>query len=431
MRIEKITNEYLNESYHRAFLESGLEVIIVPKKDFVKKYAFFAVHYGGIHNKFYTSDNELVEVPAGIAHFLEHQVFEDSDRNTFSAFEELGAGVNAYTSNYATVYHCDTVKYTEETIRILMEFVQTLNINEKSVKKELGVIEQEIRMYEDEPTWRLNRTLMKGLISEHPLREEIAGSVESIQDIDVEKVLLCYNSFYTPENMKMIIYGDVDVEEMVNLVDGLQTEEFKQRNKTAKKVEFTESNQIHTKRTVIYGDVHKNRFELGFKHTKPVIGDYYDYVAAIKVALDLVFGRGSRIFKDAYEQNLIQGQFEFDVQVEKNLSYIVISNDTDDVEAVEKMIFDTIRSFKTDGFDPVDFERIKRKMIGRVLSSMNSLNTIASNFTYQLTKNRNFYTQIEAYKNVKYDYMVEVFNYFFEDEENHSMAILLKNELKE
>ncbi len=431
MRIEKITNEYLNESYHRAFLESGLEVIIVPKKDFVKKYAFFAVHYGGIHNKFYTGDNELVEVPAGIAHFLEHQVFEDSDRNTFSAFEELGAGVNAYTSNYATVYHCDTVKYIEETIKILMEFVQTLSITEKSVKKELGVIEQEIRMYEDEPTWRLNRTLMKGLISEHPLREEIAGSVESIQDIDVEKVLLCYNSFYTPENMKMIIYGDVDVEEMVNLVDGLQTEEFKQRDKTAKKVEFTESNPIHTKRTVIYGDVHKNRFELGFKHTKPVIGDYYDYMAAIKVALDLVLGRGSRLFKDAYEQNLVQGQFEFDVQVEKNLSYIVISNDTDDIEAVEKMIFDTIRSFKANGFDPVDFERIKRKMIGRVLSSMNSLNTIASNFTYQLTKNRNFYTQIEAYKNVKYDYMVEVFNYFFEDEENHSMAILLKNELKE
>lgn len=431
MRIETVSNDYLNESYHRAILESGLEVIVVPKKDFVKKYAFFTVHYGGIHNQFYIGDDELVEMPAGIAHFLEHQVFEDANKNTFSAFEELGAGVNAYTSNYATVYHCDAVKYTKEAIKTLMEFVQTLDINEKSVKKELGVIEQEIKMYEDEPTWRLNRELMRGLLNEHPLREEIAGSVASIQHIDVEKVLLCYNSFYTPENMKMIIYGDVDVKEMVDFVDSLQTPEFKQRNKTARKVDFTESNPIHTKRSVIYGDVHKNRFELGFKHTKPVIGDYYDYMAAIKVAIDLVLGRGSQLFKEAYEQNLIQSQFEFDVQVEKSFSYIVISNDTDEVEAVEKMIFNTIRSFKTEGFDPIDFERIKRKMIGRVLSSMNSLNTIASNFTYQLTKNRDFYTQIEAYKNVKYDYMVEVFNYFFEDEENHSMAILLKNELKE
>ncbi|GAU78682.1 EF-P 5-aminopentanol modification-associated protein YfmH [Fusibacter sp. 3D3] len=431
MNIQTITNEYLNELYHRAFLESGLEVIIVPKKDFVKKYAFFAVHYGGIHNQFYIGDDELVKMPAGIAHFLEHQVFEDADKNTFSAFEELGASVNAYTSSYATVYHCDVVKYPEEAIKTLMSFVQALNINEKSVQKELGVIEQEIKMYEDEPTWRLNRELMRGLLNKHPLRDEIAGTVDSIQQIDADKVLTCYNAFYTPANMKMIIYGDVDAQEMIALVDSLQTEAYKNRNKTARKVEFTEPHPIHTKRSVIYGDVHKNRFELGFKHIKPIMGNHYDYMAAIKTALDLVFGRGSQLYKAAYEQNLVQSQFEYDVQVEKNLSYIVISNDTDEIEAVEQLIFNTIRSFKANGFDPNDFERIKRKMIGRVLSSMNSLNTIASNFTYQLTKNKDFYIQIEAYKNVKYDYMVEVFNYFFEDMDNHSMAILLKNELKE
>ncbi|MBF4691595.1 EF-P 5-aminopentanol modification-associated protein YfmH [Fusibacter ferrireducens] len=431
MKIETISNDYLNESYHRAVLESGLEVIIVPKKDFVKRYAFFIVQYGGIHNQFYTSDGDLVEMPAGIAHFLEHQVFEDAGRNTFSAFEEFGANVNAYTSNYATVYHCDAVKYTKEAIKVLMEFVQTLNINEKSIKKELGVIEQEIRMYEDEPTWRLNRELMRGLLKEHPSKEEIAGSVASIQHIDVEKVLLCYNSFYTPENMKMVIYGDLDAKEMIEYVDSLQTLEFKQRRKTARKVDFKEPYPVHKKRSVIYGDVYKNRFELGFKHTKPLIGNCYNFMGAIKLVVDLMFGRGSQFYKDAYEQNLVQSQFEFDIQIEENFSYVVISNDTDEIEAVEKMIFDTIRAFKSNGFDPVDFERIKRKMIGRVLSSLNSLSTIASNFTYQITRNRNFYNQIEAYKDIEYDYMLEVFNYFFEDEANHSMAILLKNELKE
>lgn len=431
MKIETISNDYINEMYHRVFLESGLEVVIVPKKDFEKKYAFFAVNYGGIHNQFYIGDDQYVEMPAGIAHFLEHQVFEDAEKSTFSAFEEIGATINAYTSNYATVYHCDAVKYTEDAISLLMNFVQQLNVTDKSVHKEIGVIEQEIRMYEDEPSWQLNRELMKSLFSVHPVKDEIAGTVESINQIDAEKVLLCYNSFYTPENMKMIIFGDVDVLETIKLVDRLQTDEFKQRKNTARKVTYTEPHAVQNKRSVIYGDVHKNRFELAFKHTKPLIGDFYDYAAAMKIAVDLVFGRGSKIFKDAYEEKLIQGQFELDVQIEDDYSFMIISNDTDDIEAVEKKIFESLKYFKENGFEQANFERIKRKMIGRVVSSMNSLNVIASNFTYLSTKDRDFYKQIEAYKNVTYDYTREVFNYFFEDLDNHSMAILLKNDLKE
>lgn len=425
MEIIKNHNSFLNETYYHTVLESGLNVYIYPKHNFKKKYIHISVNFGGIHNEFRLEDGTIVKMPSGVAHFLEHQVFEKEGKPSFKSFEEEGSNVNAYTSPYSTVYYADGVYNFDKIIYMLMDIVQNLEINKNSVEKEKGIIKQEIQMYLDEPSWIINQNLMKAMLKEHPIITDIAGSVESVESITYDDVKLCYESFYTPKNMGVYLYGDLDVEATFRLVDKFQTDEFKARSQKPILDEINEPMEVNERRIDAKWEITKNRFEIGCKGTDILGDNFYHYQAALKISIDLAFGKSSYLYKNAFERKLVNTPFDFEARIDENLIYVLIANETDYVDETIELILESINYYLENGFDEKKLEQKRRKIIGRVISAFNSLQSISGNFSYLKSRDKDLFDQTEAFVKVKPEFILEAFRHHF-SKMNYSISTLLK-----
>lgn len=421
---------YMGETVHQATLASGLNVYILPKKYFAKKYAFFATQYGGIYNDYFLGGDKI-HVPHGTAHFLEHQIFEDRQKSNFEKFEELGANLNAYTSANSTVYHFDTVDNFDICLKLLLDMVQSTDITDDSVAKEKEVIAQEILMYMDEPSWELYNNLYEGLFHVHPIKSEIAGSVESISEITKETILSCYHHFYTPGNMSLFLYGDIEIEETLSMVDELLSPAYKQNTNKPELILPEEPYEIHKKRFDVTKDISKGMVAVGFKsNPNYFIEQKEEKQAALKLALDMMFGRSSRFFLDCYEKGYVTEHFDFDLQIGEGHAFVIIGNETDQTEALYQAILDEVIKCQESEFDEMDFIRVKRKILGRTISSFNSLQSIAGNLTQSIMRGNDLFRQMEAYKEVTFEQIGQIINVFF-DVENHVISTMQKTPSKE
>ena len=208
--------ERIGESVYREVLPNGLQVCVVPKPEHAKKYAFFATRYGGMDTRF-CLDGKWLDTPAGIAHYLEHKMFDTKEGNALQELAKNGAEPNAFTSNAMTGYYFDSTEHFEENLEILLSFVSIPYFTEESVAKEQGIIGQEIRMIEDNPDWQLYTRMMQALYQKSTARTSIAGTVESISHITAETLYDCHKAFYTPSNMVLTVAGDVEPEEVVRI----------------------------------------------------------------------------------------------------------------------------------------------------------------------------------------------------------------------
>src|SRR5690606_13607321 len=208
--MEKIHFPQLDEQLYYEKLDNGLDVYLLPKTGFYKTYATFTTKYGSIDNHFVPlGKEEYVKVPDGIAHFLEHKLFEKEDGDVFQKFSRQGASANAFTSFTRTAYLFSSTSHVEKNLETLLDFVQEPYFTDQTVEKEKGIIAQEIRMYDDNPDWRLYFGMIKNLYEKHPVRIDIAGTVESISAITKDMLYTCYNTFYHPSNMVLFIVGPV------------------------------------------------------------------------------------------------------------------------------------------------------------------------------------------------------------------------------
>ena len=211
MDILEIKNEELNEKYFKVAHPSGLTIYLYPKPEYKSTYAIFGTNYGSIDTKFQVKGSkEVIEVPDGIAHYLEHKLFESEEGDAFSEYAKTGAIANAYTSFDFTGYLFSCSENFDESLKILLNFVQSPYFTEETVKKEQGIIGQEIRMYEDNPDWKVLFNLLNCLYHNHPVKKDIAGSIESIAEITAEKLYTCYKCFYNLNNMSICIVGNID-----------------------------------------------------------------------------------------------------------------------------------------------------------------------------------------------------------------------------
>lgn len=423
-RIE--TRKYIGEKVHVAKLSTGLDVYILPKKHFAKKYAFYATQYGGIHNHYMVGE-ESFHVPHGTAHFLEHQIFEDKEKSNFEKFEALGANLNAYTSSSSTVYHFDSVDHFEEGIELLVKMVHNTDISQESVKKEIEVIDQEIRMYMDEPAWDLSNNLYKGLFHEHPIRYEIAGTVDSIREIDKEIILRCYSHFYSPSNMSLFLYGDIEVDGMFDWLETVFAKHVDNHSPKPKLILPNEPYKVNYARMEVKKNISKGMMLVGFK------GDYAKFahdkeekVAALKIANDLMFGRSSRFFMEAYEKGIVTDAFDFDSQVGEGYAMSIVGNETDQIETLYQMILAEIGRHQEEGFNQEDFTRMQRKILGRTVASFNSLQSIAGNYTQSIMRGNDLFKQMEAYKTLTLESVNEAVRSFY-DLDNHTLSAIHKN----
>lgn len=364
-----------------AHFTSGLTAYVMPKAQFRQKYAVWAVHYGSIDSRFRGADQPApVEVPAGIAHFLEHKLFEKEDGDVFTRFARLGASANAYTSYTNTAYLFSTVDHFPEALELLLRFVQEPYFTEASVRKEQGIIEQEIRMYEDDPGRCLLVNLMQALYHVHPVRLEIGGTVESIRQIEAPLLYLCHATFYRPSNATLAVAGDVDPVMVWELAGRLMGRAADGDGRVVERFDPEEPESVRSARAEARLAVSRPRLALGIKDVRRgLLGrELVRRELAINLALDAVLGRSSDTFQELYEEGLIDDGFGARYSCDTRFAHTVMGGETPDPDRLEKRLKEVLLQAAGRGVDPESFERLRRREVGEFVAAMDSPEMVAN-----------------------------------------------------
>jgi len=414
---KEIYSDILREKIYFHKLDNGLEIFILPKKDYTKKYAIFGTRYGSIDNKFIIpGEKEATEVPEGIAHFLEHKLFESEEGGVFNRFSKLGSNVNAYTNFNSTCYLFSCTDKFYENLSILIDFVQSPYLTDENVEKEKGIIEQEIRMYQDNPNWKVFFNGLRGLYANHPVRIDIAGTVDSIYKINKDELYKCYNTFYVPNNMVVFIVGDVDRDETYKTIEKSLKASYKKLSGDVERILPEEAKGIKEKKIEEKLSVSMPLFNIAFKNTNNFLEarELLRTDIETKVLLDTVFGRSSKLYKRLYDQGLINENFETEYTFDVSYGHSVIGGESKDPESVYKAICDEIEAIKNKGLNKEDFERVKKKSIGQHISSYNSVEFIANTFISYYFKGINLFDYITELQSLDYESVSKRFNEHFD-----------------
>lgn len=383
--MEVIKYDHVEETLYRKILDNGLEVVVLHKPDFQTTYATFSTKYGSIDNHFAVGDNEPVLVPDGIAHFLEHKMFEEPEGfdDVFTTFAKYGASANAYTSFDRTVYLFSATDHVKENVLTLVDYVQRPHFTDENVNKEKGIIEQEINMYSDNPDWRVYYGLIEALYQKLPVRIDIAGSVESIYKIDKETLYYCYETFYHPQNMLLFVVGNESPETIIDLVEKNQASKSFKPQGEIKRIFEEEPTEIAQKRKVKHLPVSMPKIMMGFKEKQvTLVGEELVRDEVItKLLLEILFGSSSKLYQQLYDEKLIFNSFGFEYNCNQLYCFSVIGGDTPNPDLLVEKISNAVKQLQQTGIPEADFERVKRKKVGNYLRMLNSPEAIASEYT--------------------------------------------------
>ncbi len=394
---------------------SGLNCIVIPKKGYYKKYATFSTHYGSVDNKFIIpGDSEPTKVPDGIAHFLEHKLFEQKDGSVMDKFAALGSRPNAFTSFNQTVYLFSCTDLFKENFELLLNFVQNPYITEESVEREKGIIGQEINMYRDDPGWRVTFNLLDAFYKKHPVKKDIAGSIESIGKITRDTLYKCYQTFYHPSNMVITVVGDVEPDEVFEQVD--RNIEAKENHGEIKRIYPQEDNELHKAHVEQNMPVPTPLFYMGFKDSNYKLKgpEIIKYELAVKLLISMMIGRSSELYGELYDKGLINSSFESDFSIENSYAYSMIGGESVNPQAVQESLVKEIRKLKNDGLKSDTFDRLLKASKGRFLRQMNSVESISRSFINLYFKGVTLFDYLDVYDTMNFDYITEVFDKHFE-----------------
>ena len=402
--MEKISFDQLKEELFHEKLSNGLNVYILPKKGFNKTFATFTTKYGSVDNTFVPlGKDEYVKVPDGIAHFLEHKLFEKEDGDVFQQFSRQGASANAFTSFTRTAYLFSSTSDVEKNLETLIDFVQEPYFSEKTVEKEKGIIGQEITMYDDNADWRLYFGLIQNLYQNHPVKIDIAGTIESISHITKDWLYECYNTFYHPSNMLLFIVGPVDPESFMNQVKENQSKkDYKDMPEIKRKFE-TEPSQAAEKKQVLEMNVQTSKCLLGIKalHVDQTGDELLKNELTMNILLDLLFGKSSENYNQLYNEGLIDETFSFDYTQEQGFGFAMIGGDTGEPDKLAETLAGMLLKAKSQAiFNEEQLERAKRKKIGGFLRAVNSPEYIANQFTRYAFNDMNLFDVVPTLEQI-------------------------------
>ena len=383
--MEKQTFEQLQEELYVEQMENGLSVYILPKPGFNKTYATFTTKYGSIDNHFKEpGEQEFSKVPDGIAHFLEHKLFEKEDGDVFQQFSRQGAAANAFTSFTRTAYLFSSTSDVEKNLETLIDFVQEPYFSDQSVEKEKGIIGQEIMMYDDNADWRLYFGIIENLYHHHPVKIDIAGTVESISGITKELLYKCYNTFYHPSNMLLFITGPEDPEKIMKLVrDNQAKKEFEKREEISRQFEAEPSSAAIKERS-IQMHVQTPKCVVGIKAADTELEgmEMLKRELSIGLFLECTFGKSSEYYENLFDSGMIDNSFFYDYTQEYGFGFGMIGGDTREPDQLAKKIKSILFEVKEGGFLTEEkLDAVRKKRIGAFLRSLNSLESIANQFT--------------------------------------------------
>lgn len=400
--MEKLQFDNLQETLYKEVMDNGLHVYVLPKPGFQKTYATFATKYGSVDNHFRVEGQEEVSVPDGIAHFLEHKMFEEPEGDIFATFASNGASANAFTSFDQTVYLFSATENVKANLETLINFVQHPYFTDQNVEKEKGIIGQEINMYLDNADWRVYFGLIEAMYQIHPVHIDIAGTVESISTITKETLYTCYNAFYHPSNMLLFVVGGVNPEEVFELVRANQAaKDYKPQGKIERIFE-PENVEVAEKRRVAKLAVSMPKCLFGFKEkTVGFTGsELLRRDLTTKLMLDLLFGTSTELYQKLYDEELISDSFSHEYNSSPQYAFSAVGGDTPDPDKLLARVREKVDNVLKNGFKESDFERARKKKIGGYLRMLNSPENIAHEFTRYQFRGSDFFSVVQVYESI-------------------------------
>ena len=390
----------LDEILYHGRLPNGLTVAVVPKEGFSKKLAYFVTDFGSIHTDFLFEGQEH-HVPAGIAHYLEHKLFDMPDGRDVSAeFAALGAITNAFTSYDMTAYYFSCTENFEDCLRLLLEFVSTPYFTEESVRKEQGIIDQEIGMNEDAPESKVFENLVSTLYHRHPIRVPILGTSESIREITADTLHLCHRAFYTPGNMMLCVIGDVDAEEVASIAEEILG---KDSRPVAQKLNNWEETLVCPQsQTLSRMEVAMPMFDLAFKSRPLGKGDEAIRQEMIAdLVAEALFGESSALYLKLYEEGVIDSSFGGGFETVDGAAMLLCSGDSESPEVIRQAILAQAQTLRAEGIGEEAFLRMKRSALGRRIRALDSFDSTCFRLCAYKMSDFDYFRFPEIYRDIR------------------------------
>ncbi|MBO0441187.1 EF-P 5-aminopentanol modification-associated protein YfmH [Candidatus Enterococcus ikei] len=411
----------INEVLYTEVLENGLTVYLLPKNDYNKTYGLFTTNYGSIDNEFVPiGEKDFVKVPDGIAHFLEHKMFEKEDGDVFQQFGRQGASANAFTSFTKTSYLFSTTDQVEKNLETLLDFVQDPYFTKETVDKEKGIIGQEIQMYLDDSNWRLFFGTLGNLYPKHPLHIDIAGTVESIGEITAEDLYTCYNTFYHPSNMTLFVVGKMDTEEMMTFI---------RNNQSAKTFAKAEPIKRHFPKETAADIIKESSIDMAISRSKVIVGlkgldevpadgkELLKYKTTANLLFQLLFGNTSQNYLNLYNEGLLDDSFGYEFSLDRSFHFADFGGDSDHPEELAERIEEILLTVETSSeVTEENLSLLKKKMIGKYFQSLNSLEYIANQFSQSLYGETTLFDTPEVIESVQLTDVKELAQSFIKKE---------------
>ena len=365
---------HLDEVLYELQLENGLQIRVVPKRGFAKTYAFLATNYGSIDTS-YAYQGQTMTSPAGVAHYLEHKMFDLEEGNAMQLFAKTGASPNAFTSYSMTAYYFVCTDQWQENLKHLLHFVYTPYFTQESVEKERGIIAQEIRMYEDNADSCGFEQLARAMYAHHPLRVPIAGSVESIQDITAQTLYDCYEAFYSPANMILCVVGDVDPLEIRRIAQ--ENTPAESRGKPLRC--YGPEEPLTPVRPLVEREMEISMpsFTIGFKAAAPKPGfDSFKAEFVGELAAEMLAGESSELYTRLYNEGLIDADFSIGYESLPGAAFLNAEGDSKAPQSVLQALLEEARRLQREGLDADTFQRLKKSALGRRMRDLDSFESI-------------------------------------------------------
>lgn len=378
MSFTEIKSDRLGEKYYKTVHKSGLTIYVYPKEDYTSTYAIFGTNYGSVNTCFSVDGSEKITVPDGIAHYLEHKLFESEDGDAFAKYAKTGASANAYTSFEKTCYLFSCTENFKESLEILLGFVQEPYFTAETVQKEQGIIGQEIKMYDDSPDWKVMFNLLEIMYHNHPVKIDIAGTVESIAQITAEKLYKCYNSFYNLHNMVLCVAGNVNTDEVLKIAD-----EKLKPSKEQTVESFFPDEPYEIVKDYIEQDfpVAMPLFQLGYKEKADKSRATAEEMAYTDIVLAALAGNSSDLYNELMNLNLINSSFSYEYFEGPGYRSTIFSGESRDPEKTAGYIKEYIKNKIKSGITEEEFEIARNTVYGSSVAALNNISSIANILT--------------------------------------------------
>jgi predicted Zn-dependent peptidase len=394
----------IDEYVYKETLDNGLDVFIIPKRGFQKTFVTYTTQFGSLDSKFKPHNQDsYITVPDGVAHFLEHKLFENEEDDLFTAFAEDNAQVNAFTSFDRTSYLFSATDQVETNIKRLLTMVETPYFTKETVDKEKGIIAEEIKMYQEQPGYKIMFNTLRAMYDTHPIKVDIAGSVDSIYEITKDDLYLCYETFYHPSNMVLFVVGDVDPEQILNIVTKHEDKRDKVAQPEIQRDPLIEKEEVNQQFVSEKMKLQSPRLMLGFKN-KPLVNASADqYVRKdleMTLFFELVFGEETDFYQSLLNSELIDDTFGYQFILEPTYSFSIISSATQKPDELKQLLLAELEKSQGKLTDNEAFELLKKQFIGEFISGLNSPEYIANQYTKLHFEGVSLFDMLEIVENI-------------------------------